>query len=604
MSERLEIENNITGNPLPSLAARISLVCIGLIAILPFLQVHHARPIPAFYTEFVAFALGLLALTLLLSGRYWRNLALPWIVFASLGLFAVLLLQLNLKMPAYYETQVIALLYLVWAMLLIILGSVLRREFGLTAISTALAWFFLAGGELSAAVGVIQHYDIHTFLDDFIAAKNSAAVYGNIGQTNHFANHISLALASLIFLFASRKLRIGVAILLALPLLFVLPLSGSRSPWLYLLALLILSLLLLWQHGRANLQARKLVLAAALTLAGFAFMHWLVQLPWFAGSLGTITPADRMFEQAGGTAIRLYLWREAWQMFLQAPLLGVGFGEYAWHHFQLLEMFRNPEITGVYNNAHNLIMQLLAETGLAGTLPVVGGITVWLLSLRRQPFDLALWWLLALLAIIGIHSMLEFPLWYGQYLGISAFLLGAGETRFLQLPLPRLGRLAMLLSLALLSGLMVMIERDYRQLESIMPAHDDVHKYLSNNDISVLQTLHQKTLLSPYVDFALASKMELNQEKLALKLMINQRVMQFNPSGPLTYKQAILLALNGEHEAALRQAERADSAYPGDLEKFADLLVLLKTENPEALERLVKWADKKIKEKENSSGTK
>ena len=603
MSERLEIENNITGSPLSSLAARISLVCIGLIAILPFLQVHHALPITAFYTEYIAFALGLLALTLLLSGRYWRKLALPWIVFASLGLFAVLLLQLNLKMPAYYETQVIALLYLMWAMLLIILGSVLRREFGLTAISTALAWFFLAGGELSAAAGVIQHYDIHTFLDDFIAAKNSAAVFGNIAQTNHFANHISLALASLIFLFASRKLRIWVALPLALPLLFVLPLSGSRSPWLYLLALLILSLLLLWR-GKACMERRRLVTASFLLIAGFALMQWLVQTPLFAAPMGAITAADRMFEQAAGTAIRFYLWREAWQMFLQAPLLGVGFGEYAWHHFQLLEMFRNPEITGVYNNAHNLIMQLLAETGLAGTLPVAGGIMVWLLSLRRQPFDLALWWLLALLAIIGIHSMLEFPLWYGQYLGISAFLLGAGETRFLQLHLPRLGRLAMLLILALSWSVMIWIEQDYRQLESIMPAQDNVHKYLSNNDISVLQTLHQKTLLSPYVDFALASRMELNQEKLALKLMINQRVMRFNPSGPFTYKQAILLALNGEHEAALRQAERADSAYPEDIEKFADSLALLKAENPEALERLVEWADKKIKEKENSSGTK
>ena len=594
MSERLETERTITGSPTPSWAARISLMLIGLMAILPFLQVHHARPIPAFYTEYVAFALGLLALTLLLSGRYWRNLALPWMVFAPLGLFAVLLLQLNLKMPAYYETQVIALLYLMWAMLLIILGSVLRKEFGLATVITALAWFFLVGGELSAAAGVIQHYDIRTFLDAFIAVKNSAAVYGNVGQTNHFANHISLALASLVFLFGIGKLRAWMAVPLALPLLFVLALSGQRSPWLYLFALLALALalLLLWR-GKAAKEGRRLITASLLLIAGFAMMQWLAHTPWFAAPMGVITATDRIFLQAGGTVTRFYLWREAWQMFLQAPLLGVGFGEYAWHHFQLLAVYRNPEITGVYSHAHHIVMDLLAETGLVGTLPVVGGITVWLFGLKRQPFDVALWWLLAAFAIIGIHSMLEFPLWYGHYLGLAAFLFGVGETRLLPLQLPRLGKLFMLLSLALGWSVMVTIERDYRQIESIMPAHGGAHK-----DIRVLQTLlHQKTLLSPYVDFALGSAMELNRENLDLKLAVNQRVMRFNPGGPILYKQAILLALKGEHEAAIRQAERADAAFPSNLEKFADSLVLLKAENPEALERLVEWANIKKREK-------
>lgn len=597
MNDRLEIKSsNITSSTPPSLAAHISLVFIGLMAILPFLQVHHAHPIPAFYTEYVAFALGLLALTLLLSGRYWRNLALPWITFAPLGLFAVLLLQLNLKMPAYYETQVIALLYLVWAMLLIILGSVLRREFSLTAISTALAWFFLAGGELSAAVGVIQHYEIPTFLDDFIAVKNSAAVYGNVGQTNHFANHISLALASLVFLFAAGKPRVWMAVPLALPLLFVLALSSQRSPWLYLFALLALALILLWR-GKTPKEGRNLVITSLLLIAGLALMQWLAHTALFAAPMGTITATDRIFEQAAGTAIRFYLWREAWQMFLQAPLLGVGFGQYAWQHFQLLEVFPNPEITGIYNHAHNLVMDLLAETGLAGTLPVVSGITVWLLGLKRQPFDLALWWLLVLFTLIGIHSMLEFPLWYGHYLGLAAFLFGVGETRFIPLQLPRLGKLAMLLILTMGWGVMVTIERDYRQIESIMPTHDGAHKDVSNDDMRVLQSLHQETLLSPYVDFVLGSAMELNREKLDLKLAVNQRVMRFNPGGPILYKQAILLALNGEHEAAIRQAERADLAFPNDLEKFADSLVLLKVENPGALEHLAEWANRKIKEK-------
>ena len=197
-----ELKDNATSGKSPqSFLARISLTLIGLMAVVPFLQYHHARPIPAFYTEYIAFVLGMAALILFLAGRYWRNIALPWIAFAPLGLFVVMLLQMNLGMSAYYEMQIIVLFYLLWAIFLVILGAVLRKEFGLKVISIVLAWFFLAGGEISATIGILQHFNIHSFLDIFIAAKNHAAVYGNVGQTNHFATYISLALASLIFLF-------------------------------------------------------------------------------------------------------------------------------------------------------------------------------------------------------------------------------------------------------------------------------------------------------------------------------------------------------------------------------------------------------------------
>jgi len=591
-------ENSVSGNAgsAPPLAARISLVFVGLMAVLPFLQFHHAHPLPAFYTEFVAFALGLMALTLLLSGHFWRNLALPWIALAPLGLFAVLLLQLNLKMPAYYETHILAMLYMLWAALLVVLGAILRKEFGLMRVCAALAWFFLVGGELSAAVGIIQHYGIHTFLDAFIAVKNHAAVYGNVGQTNHFANHIGLALASLVFLFGVKKLGRTTAVSLALPLLFVLALSGQRSPWLYLFALLALSLLLLWS-GKASMEGRRLTTASCLLIAGFALMQWLVHTPLFATSMGTITATDRLFEQVGGTAIRFYLWREAWQMFLQAPLLGVGWGQYAWHHFQLSATTNNPEIAGVYSHAHNLVIDLLAESGIAGTLPVVAGITLWLQGLKRQPFDLALWWLLAAFALMGIHSMLEFPLWYGHYLGLAAFLFGVGETRFAQLRLPRLGNWAMLLILVSGWSTMAKTERDYRLIESVMPPPDGTHKNTRSNHFSALLPLHQKTLLSPYVDFALGNAMELNRNNLDLKLAVNQRLIQFNPSPPVIYKQAVLLALKGDHAAAIKLVEGIGPAFPEHLEKFSESLGILEAEHPGSMSTLIQWADGKREKK-------
>jgi len=62
----------------------------------------------------------------------------------------------------------------------------------------------------------------------------------------------------------------------------------------------------------------------------------------------------------------LHLWRESWQIFGQSPWLGVGFGQFAWHHLQLLPALQQHYIQGLYNNAHNLVFQLAAETGIVG----------------------------------------------------------------------------------------------------------------------------------------------------------------------------------------------------------------------------------------------
>ena len=601
-----ELKDNVpSGKYSQSFLARTSLTLIGLMVVIPYLQYHHARPIPAFYTEYIAFVLGTAALVLFLAGRYWRNIALPWIVFAPLGLFIVMLLQMNLGMSPYYEMQIIALFYLLWAMLLITLGAVLQKEFGLKIISIVLAWFFLVGGEISATVGILQHFNIQSFLDSFIAEKNFAAIYGNVGQTNHFATYISLALASLIFLFSASRISIWGAISLALPLLFVLALSGSRSSGVYLFAVLVLSLLLYWRGTACTegvVAKRRLLIASFLQIIGFVFMQWFVQTSLFVSPTGTVTVVDRIFDHATNSSIRFYLWKEAWHMFLQEPLLGVGTGQFAWHHFQLAAVFRNPEIFGIYNNAHNIILHLLAETGLVGTLPVVGGIVIWLFGIykvKRQSLDLSLWWLLALAGIIGLHSLHEFPLWYGHYLGIFAFLLGAGETRFISIKLPHIGKLITLLILVLGSWVMVLVEQDYSKIESILNTGDNQNKSLTSFHSSALQALHQKTLLTPYVDYALSSAMELNQEKLELKLKVNQRVMKFHPSGPVTYKHAVLLALNGEDEAAIKQAEHAALAYPNELGKFAHSLKFLEVSSPTlALKHLEDWVDRKLKEKE------
>lgn len=54
----------------------------------------------------------------------------------------------------------------------------------------------------------------------------------------------------------------------------------------------------------------------------------------------------------------------AWQMFLAHPLVGIGLNRYA----SLYEEFRQDDVQGALTHAHNLPLQMLAETGLFGFL--------------------------------------------------------------------------------------------------------------------------------------------------------------------------------------------------------------------------------------------
>lgn len=252
--------------PVPPLA-RASLYCCGLMFALPFLQPYHRFPLTSFYSEWLAFALGMLAALFLLRRQTGQSAAFPLVALAPLGLILVLALQVALARVPYAEQVLIATLYLLWASLVLMLGWRLAQELGLTVIADTLAWFVLAGGMLSALVGLIQHYQISTPLDFLVARKVAAAVYGNLAQPNHYAAQIGLALASATYLFGRRQLGGFVAAGCIAALLLVSALAGSRSPWLYLAAFTILALLV--SRFRRDDESRRLAFVGVWLLPGF-----------------------------------------------------------------------------------------------------------------------------------------------------------------------------------------------------------------------------------------------------------------------------------------------------------------------------------------------
>jgi O-antigen ligase len=547
--------------------ARGSLLLIGLAWTLPFLQPHHRFPLTAFYSEWLAFGLGLAAALLLAARQSWREAELPVMALVPPALALLMGVQSALGRVPYPEQVVTATYYLLWASLLMLLARVLARELGMAAVATTLAWFLLVGGVLSALAGFIQHYHFFPALEILVTQKMSPRVYGNLGQPNHYAAYVTMGLCSVAYLYGSGRLRAAWAIACAALLLPALALSGSRSPWLYLGILAVLALLLFRARREAasrRLLVYSLCLIPGFVVAGFIVAQWGASASSAVAATGEqVTSAQRLFDAAAGVDNRLHLAFVAWAIFLQAPFLGVGWGQFAWHYFEHQAQF-GPGIASLpLNHAHNIVLQLLAETGIAGTLLFLGAALHWLWGQRRVLLDLDRWWLFALLAVIGIHSLLEYPLWYAYFLGVAAILLGLGSERNHTMDLGRIGRPAALVVLAAGAFALYSVSNSYRDFERLfvlgaaMPEENEV--------AAILSRAYRQPVLAPYANVAVSFGIDVDRNGLREKLEFNGRVMRFAPLDVVVYRHAMLLALAGEREAARNQLVRAARAYPGVL---------------------------------------
>ena len=560
--------------------------------VLPFLYSHHAYPISTFFQEWGAALLGCGAITVLISKRFWQCAEVPRIVLLPAVMLLLVLLQFAQGRIINLDQALLFALYFLWALMLVILGKHLRDEFGVPKITTILAFFLLVGAELNALSGIFQHYRWHTFPNALVPLQTSVAVYGNLAQPNHFASYITLGLISLGLLFTHKTIRLWHTVLLATTLLFVLTLSGSRSSWLYLLGLLLVAFL--WQrHDKALL---PLLRYYAIVLLGFGLMHLAIQIPWLANTDTSVTTVDRIFSsEVNSGSIRWALFHESWLIFSQFPVLGAGFGQFAWQHLQLDVAAHSPIIKELYNNAHNAVLQIAVEAGLVGLFVLLVTVGFWLKQTRNSVRSIYHFWGYAILLVLALHSLLEYPLWHTYFLGIATILLGLLDNTAYRLKIYNLGRI--MIMAALIVGLLSLTQlfQSYRKLENTLAIRSLAAKdsrYVQPMHEALIE-LHGQLLLSSYAELFLSGMTEINTDHLADKLALNERAMRFMPIATVVYRQAWLLALADRHEEALAQLSRAMWAYPGNFASAQAELKELARENPAHFAALLEFATKK-----------
>ncbi|HZX31584.1 MAG TPA: Wzy polymerase domain-containing protein [Rhodocyclaceae bacterium] len=540
-----------------TLHLRICLGAIALMATIPFLMAHHYHPIPSFFQEWVAAAFSLIALTALLRRPQGAPLEVPDIALLPVGLMLIAVIQWLFHTEPLTDRLLMFGVYMVWTIFLIILGRHLAKTVGLTTVVDVLATALVIGTLLESLTGAVQLAGMARMPWFFPAIPGG--LRGNLAQPNNFADYLWVGVASVIYLrgrglLGNASAVLGLSILLPFGVL-----SGSRSIWLYGAALMAMSLV--WTWKASDLPAKTLRNWSIGVLVGSVLFQVLFNETkdlW-----NVVTSGTRMAEQSYDP-IRVVLWRMAVDGFLENPWLGVGFGQYT-RYFHLHVFNVMPfHLPGLPENAHNILLQLLVEMGMAAGALLLVFSARWALGIVRTHLTPQIWWVGAVAMVLGIHANLEYPLWYGFFLAIAALVAGAASPSNHVL---QVGRAApyILAAFLVLSGLALNnLYRDYGLLEDALNGRIAASSPAERQEKTeqALRQLADESLLRPYVDFAVANIMPVDRNALDIKLQNCERAQHFSASREIVFKCAHLLALAGKDEDSRQALKLAVASYP------------------------------------------
>jgi O-antigen ligase len=280
-----------------------------------------------------------------------------------------------------------------------------------------MAWGWLVAGLCNAIFGLSQYLGW--------TAEPLGLAFGFLRQRNNFATLCNMALVALVYLWHQKQFPAKFALAAGFVLTAGLAASASRAGLLGLIALVCLMCL------QKNLRS-----ASALLVIGYAF---------FAGALPlTIQSTETIVARVSSTAeagrfqdSRRIMWDNTLTLIQQEPLLGVGWRgiDRALHLTDFGSAARFP---GQVDNAHNLPLQFAAELGVPFTVIWLSTL-IWL-TLRNKPWrsrapEALLGW--GILLVMGIHSLLEYPLWYAPFqiaAGLAAGLVFTEKTPLKNVP--------------------------------------------------------------------------------------------------------------------------------------------------------------------------
>ena len=385
-------------------------------AVTPSLLAYSLSPSPTYLNQALAFALW--ALFILVAAPRRPTLG-PWPLWAVLAVLAAAAAW-SWGPGALPSSLALSMLGTLFAAAVLVAGGAgARARPDAESLFIAFAWAWVVCGVLNIAVALVQVFAPSWPDGSWLAASGlPGRAVGNLRQPNHLSSLLlwhCIAVVALLQLGQLRRVWAGVLLALGV---FAVVLTASRTG--------LVSVLLLAGWGlldrRLSRTARWLLVAAPAVYA----LSWLGMAQWAALTQHAFGGAQRLAEaDVGGS--RVAIWRDTLTLIAQQPWAGVGFGEFnlAW---TLTPLPQRP--VAFFDHTHNLPLQLAVELGVPLATAVMA-LLMWALWRGMR----AAWATagnlgtaqrcgMLMVLMIGLHSLLEYPLWYSYFLLPTAWAWG------------------------------------------------------------------------------------------------------------------------------------------------------------------------------------
>lgn len=407
----------------------------------------------------------------------------------------------------------------------------------------AIAWLLAAA--LSTALALCQYFGVDDVLAPWVSPSAAGEAFANLRQRNQFASLTVIGMASLFWL-APGKLGFWPAAAAMAWLAAGNAATTSRA------GLAQMVLLALFACASPVLRKQRL----RLWLAGFvAYGIAALALPWLLELANGIT-ASRLWERVasvGTCSSRTVLWSNVLHLIAAKPWLGWGWGELDYAHYATL--YPGTRFCDILDNAHNLPLHLAVELGIPFAL-LVGGVLAWVVAQAKpwremEPARQLAW---AVLAVIGVHSLVEYPLWYGPFQIAFGLCLG------LLWPSRRAGGagVAWAMAIAMLAAC-VYAAWDYRRVSQIyLPPESRAKDFR----VDPLPRIRGSWLFGRQAHFAELSITPLTRDNAAWSYDSAQALLHYSPEPRVIERLIESALLLGREDVVLHHLARYRAAFP------------------------------------------
>jgi hypothetical protein len=445
------------------------------------------------------------------------------------------------------------IVFLAGGLVLVALGATVVDD---AQITQGMQLGLLVAAVVSAVIGLVQYFGLSPLLWPWVSRSAVGEAYANLRQPNQYATLTWIGAA--VLLWGTVRVRNALAIALVVLLAVGSAASVSRTAMVEGFALTVLAAA--WGGPQRR---KRLVLCAAAGVAYFA-AAWLLPLALDAatGAMPARTLAGRIGSDLGCSS-RKVLWSNVLHLITLQPWRGWGWGELDYAHFKTL--YDGPRFCDILDNAHDLPLHFAVELGVPAALAICGGIAWW--AWRQRPWAESatlrqLAW--ALLALLAIHSLLEYPLWYGPFqlaCGAAIGWLAPRRERDAATPV-RAASAAFAVLLLVATGYAAW---DYDRVSQIYLAPEQRRPAWRDN---ALEEARRSWLFRGQARFADLTLAAVTRENARRMDTLAQQVLHYSPEPRVIERVIESEALLGRDQEAVLDLARYRAAFPNDYEKW------------------------------------